>query len=129
MERKRKWLAGIIAASMVGLMAAAACSVQGAVVTKLDLCLSLTNSYCKKATQLGCGGADTCRAENEAMCGQLFDDTCSALREMGDKIDHDINNIINPKDTCEGLSGIDGYLQGTIEELKASGCESSGEYD
>ncbi len=95
-------------------------------VTQLDLCKKLWGAYCDASLNLGCDNATQCRTQKFSDCNALFDGTCKASAEDQEKVDHDIEMIINSKTDCNSLTSIESYEEGTVNDLRNSCSGNSG---
>lgn len=92
--------------------------------TKRELCYEMADAYCSRAEELGCSTFSSCYSINESGCDELFLDDCKASSEDKNSVDHDIDMIILPKETCDGLISIDSYITSTLLEMAAT-CEAN----
>ena len=92
--------------------------------TAQDLCYKLADAYCSQGAGLACGDYSSCYSTRGAMCKTMFDNTCKATQANKDKIDHDIEMIIEPMSSCGGLGSIETYLDQTLADM-ATSCQSS----
>ena len=88
--------------------------------TARDLCYKVSDAYCSRIADLDCGTYSSCYNENTESCDAMFDNTCKASAENKQKVDHDIEMIITPKTTCEGLYSIDGFLYDSMTDIAVS---------
>lgn len=118
----------VVALSTLTLSLLAACETDGGGggTTKLDECRRLAAAYCDRAVAVACPDASSCLSAQQTACGQAFDGTCGASAEDREQVDHDIANIINPKETCDALHSVDSYLMGTVQAIAARPCEGTG---
>ena len=92
--------------------------------SKLDQCIKLGKAYCSQEIEVGCPDpTDPCTSE---YCYDIFDGSCEASQADKDKVNHDIEMIIQSKSTCAGLRSVDEYLIGTIYDMASSDCVSGG---
>lgn len=107
---------------LVPMLAGVDCGSGGS--TKLDQCIKLGNAYCRQEIKVECPDpTDPCTSEN---CYEIFDGTCEASQADKDKINHDIEKIIESKTTCAGLRSVDTYLIDTIDGMTSFDCVSGG---
>jgi len=109
--------------AVVSMGAFAGCDEDGS-LTKRDLCYKLADAYCNHNVELGCGDYASCYDNNEGVCNSVIPEGCKATAADSEKINHDIEMIIESKTTCAGLTSIDGYLDHTVEDMAAT-CGST----
>jgi len=109
--------------TVVSMAAFAGCDEDGD-TTAQDLCYKLADAYCSHGAGLACGDYSSCYSTRGAMCKTMFDNTCKATQANKDKIDHDIEMIIEPMSSCGGLGSIETYLDQTLADM-ATSCQSS----
>ena len=59
-------------------------------------------------------------------CGAQYDGTCGASSAVVDSVDHEIDMIISPQTTCEGLRSIDSHVWDVIVDWNGVPCEGGG---
>lgn len=95
--------------------------------TKKDLCVRLSNAFCERAGEVGCDiQVGTCKSDYRQDCEDMFADDCRATSDSIAQIDHEIKMIIEPKETCEALNSVTGYLSDSLTTLESAPCRSGG---
>lgn len=89
--------------------------------------MRLGQAYCQHELTVGCADPTSPCVSEE--CYDIFDDKCAATDEEVEKVDHDIENIIRSKGTCESLRSVDNYLLDTIYTMASNVCENPSYYD
>ena len=109
--------------AMVSLGAFTACDDDGD-LTKRDLCYKLADAYCSHSADLACESYSSCYSESKDGCDDLFPASCKATTADKQQVDHDIDMIIMPHTTCNGLASIESFLIGNMTDMAAT-CSSS----
>ena len=109
--------------AMVSLGAFTACDDDGD-TTKRDLCYKMSDAYCSHAADLACESYSSCYSESKDGCDDLFPASCKATTADKQQVDHDIDMIIMPHTTCDGLASIESFLIGNMTDMAAT-CSSS----